>query len=108
MKINHEPVGPVLIVSVDDIDEDVSEGGIVLSTKKISKMHGKTGTVLKMGHGCFKDLMEISGLTECPVKVGDKVLFNRYEGELIPLDKEEKELIRFVRDTKIWGVIKDE
>lgn len=64
------PLFERVLVLPDDV-ELVTETGIVLSVD--ARKRSNTGTVIALGH-------LITEHAKCPVKVGDKILYQRYSG----------------------------
>jgi chaperonin GroES len=82
------PIYDRIVVSRDKA-KDMSEGGIVLP--EVAQDRPLTGTVLAVGEG---RLAENGTIVPMPFKVGQKVLFGKYAGTEITLDKEEFTLIK--------------
>lgn len=109
---NRKPIGPVLIVKVaDDTEaEETFQNSMIVRAeqKKNTRINMGYGTVIAVGTAAFLDLMEAEGLTECPVKVGDVVEFDRYEGKAISMLDDDVVDFRYVRDFKVWGIIEED
>jgi co-chaperonin GroES (HSP10) len=92
-------VGPRVLIKKDPV-QDKSAGGIIISSeqqKKLERLGQAEGTVLQIGHTCFKDSEMIDVQTTKPdgsvvtervgrswCKVGDRVIFQRHAGMRIP------------------------
>lgn len=90
MKIN--PVGDQILVKLVEVEE-ISEGGIVLHTQHQQKREQDgqyMGEVLSFGPSIFMDKYDNIGETPeerakfMGVKIGDTVIFHRYDGEKPP------------------------
>lgn len=97
------PIGHRVLIKVDepDVEEKKSSGGIILETAKAKKDHLEmatdTGVILAIGPTVNKEFLD-------GAKVGDRVIFSRYEG---CAKKYNNQLIRLINDESIWGIIED-
>lgn len=78
-------------------EEAVSAGGIVLPGS--AKERPNQGEVVAVGTGKVLDSGEIRALQ---LKVGDKVVFGQYSGNVIKVDGEE---LIIMREQDVFGVI---
>ena len=106
------PLGHRLLIKPDEVKEEVSEGGIVLTneTIKADEQAVVRGTVLAIGTTCWKDLgnrqivivkdkvTEVISDGDPWCKVGDRVYFQRYSGMRIP-----NELGKYRADVLLLG-----
>lgn len=91
-----KPVGPRIKIKIKAAEQK-SAGGILLATvNKGEDM--EVGEVVELGHMAYQDLSN-----EIPwVKVGDKVLFQKYAGKIDPTDSDS--LYRFLKDVDVIAV----
>lgn len=96
------PVLHRILVKPDPV-EIKTESGIIVQLDKREQKAGIIGTVVKIGHTCFKDYG--STAEELGLHVGSKVYYAKYGGVLITLDGEE---YRLLNDEDIIAVYKEE
>lgn len=83
-------------------DKTYGESRIILASDKDIE-HMDTGDILDMGPLAFRDMMDDEG--NIPVKIGDKVAFNRYEGKLIKDESDVSISYRVMNDIEIWAKV---
>jgi chaperonin GroES len=94
--MNIQPLFDRVLIKRQD-DEEVSAGGIVIPDSAKEKTH--RGEVIARGAGRILDDGKTRNVS---VKVGDRVLFEKYAGTEIKLDGNEHLI---VREDDILGVI---
>ena len=78
-------------------EQEKTKGGIIIpDTAKEKPVEGK---VLAVGNG---KILEDGGVRKLDVKVGDRVLFNKYGGSEVTIDGEE---LLILREEDILGVV---
>jgi co-chaperonin GroES (HSP10) len=98
--ITHPPVKPTafhLLVRTEEV-EKVSTGGIVMMTEKEAgreKLGAALGYVVAIGDRAWKALED----GEPWAKLGDRVIFQRYDGMVLPIEG---------LDDGKWRLLKDE
>lgn len=98
---NVRPIGHRVLVKVDppDTKEKKSDSGIIIHVETRStdrlEMGTDTGVILALGPTVNKEFLD-------GAKIGDRVIFSRYEG---CAKKYGDELIRLINDESIWGII---
>jgi chaperonin GroES len=92
MNTKVQPLGDRVLVK-PIVAEETTKGGIVLPDT-VDKEKKAEGEILAIGEG-----EKIKALN---LKVGDKVIFGKYSGDEIELDKEE---YKFLKDEDILAVI---
>jgi len=92
MKINVQPLGDRVLVQPITVEE-TTKAGIVLPDS-VEKEKKAEGEVIAVGAG---DKIKALGL-----KVGDKVLFGKYSGDEIEIDKEE---LKFLKHDEVLAII---
>lgn len=92
--------GRRVLVKPDPV-EDISEGGIILSIdKRLERTAVMKGTVLEIGHLCWKDFTD-----ETPwCQVGDWVMYSPYAGQIIKVPGTKEEIL-VMNDEDILGTI---
>lgn len=92
--------GRRVLVSPDPIEE-TSQGGIILAQdKKMERAAVMRGTVLEVGHLCWKDFTDETPWCE----VGDWVMYSPYAGQVI-VDPVTKEKVLVMNDEDVIGTI---
>lgn len=107
-----KPVLHRILIKPDDILDDPAfkkarQAGLVFAGGEEYKMEQNrmdTGTVLEVGPSAFRAFMSEAGITECPVKPGDRVSFAKYSGKTI-MQKEERYIV--LNDEDIVAIIGD-
>lgn len=104
-----EPISPkgfYVLVEMDKIEE-VSEGGIILNSKEVSKEQDacKFGTIRAFGPACYKGFPGCEGPEDWGVKVGDRVEYRQYEGMRSSHPKAED--FRYIPDSHIIGSVSE-
>jgi len=111
--VNNPPIRPTLynlLVRVDEVEEKTA-GGIVIpkDTQDSEQMGNAVGTVVAMGPLCFTHRDHRLPNGECPeassIRVGDKVVYQRYEGVVPPIEGLDDGRLRLMRDEAVIGVI---
>lgn len=107
MVILPDPVGHHMLVALPTFDEQ-TKGGIIIPASVNERERAATvvGTVLAMGPSCYKDKARYPEGPWC--KVGDTVLFSRYQGmRFKSKDIESGEMVeyRMLTDDGIVGVV---
>ena len=107
MVILPDPVGHHMLVALPTFAEQTA-GGIIIPGIVNERERAATvvGTVLAMGSSCYKDKMRFPDGAWC--KVGDTVLFSRYQGmRFKSKDIESGEMVeyRMLTDDGIVGVV---
>jgi co-chaperonin GroES (HSP10) len=98
-----KPVGHRVLIQVDppDTTEKKSASGIIVHVETRNKDHLEmatdTGVILAMGSTVNKEFLD-------GAKVGDRVIFSRYEG---CAKKYDDQLIRLINDESVWGIVED-
>lgn len=91
-----------VLIKARDV-ETVTEGGIILALdEKLEKSGQQFGTVIDIGHTCWKGNPDLDDTPWC--KVGDEVLFSKYSGRFV-YDPEDKEEYLVMSDTDIIAVV---
>lgn len=87
-----KPLGDRVLVKPER-SEEVTKSGIVLpdTTEKEKK---EQGTVMAVGEG--------EKIKKLKLKIGDKVLFGKYSGDEVEMDKVE---YKFLKDEDILGIV---
>lgn len=93
-------LGNRVLIRVDEVKEETTQAGIV-----IAKIHPKsqlematcTGKIVQIGSRCDDRYLE-------GMKVGDRVIFSRYEGCAREIDGE---LYRIIYDDCVWGTLEE-
>lgn len=103
-----KPVGDNILVLVDDVvKKQEDEGGLILYSstddKEAEREYAMRGTVVAMGPCCYN--LSWHGDPWC--KVGDKIMFPKYMGE-IHRDLETGKVYRLLKDDKVRGIITKE
>jgi co-chaperonin GroES (HSP10) len=97
------PIGHRVLVKVDppDVAEKKSAGGIITHIETRSRDHLEmgtdTGVIVAMGPTVNETFLN-------GAKVGDRVIFSRYDG---CAKKYDEDLIRLINDESIWGIVED-
>lgn len=78
--MNYEPLNRFAIIKLEEVEKE--RNGIIINTTDSKKM--QEGTIVAISDS---NVLENGKEMPIPVKVGDKVLFNRFSGE----DFEDKE-----------------
>lgn len=94
-----KPIGFSVVVKPDEVEE-VSAGGIILNPNDREKLVIVEGTVLAIAEGAWSDKPEGSYPKE-----GDKVVFAKYAGSEIIIDKTTDEKARLMIDEDIKAII---
>ena len=101
-----------VLVKPDSLDIDpmfaaAKKAGIALpehSGIKLEENRVDSGTVVDIGATAFRAYMSEGGLTEVPVKVGDRISFAKYAGKVI-MDGETKYIV--LNDEDLVAVMGD-
>lgn len=93
MKTNVQPLGDRVLVKPITVEE-TTKAGIVLPDS-VEKEKKAEGEILAIGAG-----EKIKALN---LKVGDKVMFGKYSGDEIEIDKEE---LKFLKFDEVLAIIK--
>ena len=105
MNIPGKPINDQVLIKVTE--EKKTESGIILATHARTDQSKGIGTVIAMSPNAFKFTYDKS----IPVKVGDKVLFERYQGTDFSCGKDEAgtERVRYrlVKDVNIHMIVED-
>lgn len=95
--ISFQPLGERILVKPDEVEESVSGGIIIPTTTKEKPMEG---VVISIGPGKLTQ----DGKTHVPqVNIGDRVLFGKYAGTEIELNKDTYLVISY---DDLLGVVK--
>ncbi len=99
------PCGAILLIKVDGVEKKTA-GGIVLPDKHVEREQkgAGVGTVVAIGPLAWSD-DKANGFDDW-CKVGDKVVFNRYEGIIPPIEGMDDGTYRLINDNTIMAVIK--
>jgi co-chaperonin GroES (HSP10) len=95
----------VLILLDKPVDKTYGESKIIIQVDK-NVEHMDTGTIVDMGPLAFSDMRDDQGNT--PVRIGDKVAFNRYEGKKISDPDNLDTHYRVMNDLEIWAGVTNE
>jgi chaperonin GroES len=87
-KINIQPLGDRLVIQREE-SEQTTAGGIVLPDSAQDKP--ARGTIVSVGPG---RVLDDGSRSELQVKIGERVLFSSYAGEVFKVDDEELLLMR--------------
>jgi chaperonin GroES len=97
-RIKLQPLGDRVVVERDE-SEEVTSGGIVLPDSAQDKP--ARGVVVSVGDGRLLDDGSRSALQ---VKVGDRVIFSSYAGEMFKVDDDE---LLLMREDDILAVVEE-
>lgn len=98
-----EPVGPTVLVKVDEYDEK-TQGGIIIPEKIAEKQafDCEVGEVVMLSKTAYIDLQD--GTRRC--EPGDHVLYTRYAGHDIPIKEGNTTTIyRLVKDADVYAKV---
>ena len=96
-KLEIQPLFNFVVVEKDE-EKGVSDRGIIIPDN--AKEKPSTGVVIACGNGLYNE--ETGKTMPMTVKVGDKVLFGKFAGQVIKLNGEEKTILR---ETDILGIL---
>jgi co-chaperonin GroES (HSP10) len=107
MVVLPDPVGHFMLIALPTMKEKTA-GGIIIPGTVTERERAATvvGTVLAMGSACYKDIKRFPEGAWC--KVGDMVLFSRYQGMRFKSeDVESGEMVeyRMLADDGIVGTV---
>lgn len=98
------PIGDKIIVKPEKKETMKTQSGIFLPENSSASEKPQIGTVVSVGEGRLLDNGDVKPLT---VVVGDKVLFRKFAGTEIQLDKNE-DVILLMTERDILGIIEEE
>jgi chaperonin GroES len=85
-----KPIRGYLVVDPDTAERKTESGIYIADTTKLERP--QTGKVLKVGD----DLKtEYGAVIDSPVKVGDKIIFKKWGGNEVKIDKKDYFFVRF-------------
>ncbi len=99
-----KPIGDKIIVSPEKKETHKTQSGIFLPENSSAADKPQIGIVLSVGEGRLLESGEYSPLT---VKAGDKVLFRKFAGTEIALDKKE-DTILLMTERDVLGIIEED
>lgn len=96
------PCGNYLLVRVEDVKETYGESKIVIAANVVDREQKGAGLgyVVAIGPGAWSDCEEGAWCS-----VGDRVVFQRYEGVVPPIEGLDSGKFRIIPDNKVLGVI---
>lgn len=97
-----KPCGNFLLVRVEDVKETYGDSKIVIAANVVDREQKGAGLgyVIAIGDGAWTDCVEGPWC-----KVGDRVVFQRYEGVVPPIEGLDSGKFRIIPDNKVLGVI---
>lgn len=98
-KMRVKPIGFSVLVKPDDVDE-YSDAGVFLGSNKKEEAVVVEGTVLAVAEGAWSDKPEGSY-----PKVGDRVVFAKYAGAEVTIDREKGTKAKLMVDEEIKAII---
>lgn len=96
-KLEIQPLFNFVVIEKDE-EKGVSDRGIIIPDN--AKEKPSTGVVIACGDGLYNE--ETGKTMPMIVKVGDRVLFGKFAGQVIKLNGEEKTILR---ETDILGIL---
>ena len=96
-KLEIQPLFNFVVVEKDE-EKGVSDRGIIIPDN--AKEKPSRGVVIACGNGLYNE--ETGKTMPMTVKVGDRVLFGKFAGQVIKLNGEEKTILR---ETDILGIL---
>jgi len=93
------PIGEKLLVKPETVETKMTEGGIVLPETLTEKP--QIGEVVATGEGRILENGKMMPLT---VKVGDRIIFRKFAGTEIKIDKKDEPLL-LITERDILGII---
>lgn len=94
-----KPIGFSILVKPDDVEE-ISDGGIYLGDVSKEQTVITEGTLLAIAEGAWSDKPDGSY-----PKVGDKVIFAKYAGSEVTINKDTGEKARLMVDEEVKAVV---
>jgi co-chaperonin GroES (HSP10) len=101
--MNIEPLNATVFIILDEGKEKVTQGGIFIPTDT-DEVHVDVGTIEALGPLAFLD----DEHSKMNIKVGDKVVFDRYSGKEIRDGITGEITHRIMPDIAIWGRVSPE
>jgi co-chaperonin GroES (HSP10) len=99
------PCGYRILIRPDTVEEEITPGGIVLGNKEqdMAQKAQASGTLMAVGPAAWADCKDTEGNQIDWAHPGDRVHFNKYEGEtMVGLDGLE---YRLINDTAVQAVL---
>lgn len=96
------PCGNYLLVRVEDVKETYGDSKIVIAQNVVDREQKGAGLgyVIAIGEGAWSDCEE--GPWCAP---GDRIVFQRYEGVVPPIEGLDSGKFRIIPDNKVLGVV---
>lgn len=96
------PCGNFLLVRVEDVKETYGDSKIVIAQNVVDREQKGAGLgyVIAIGPGAWSDCEEGAWCA-----VGDRVVFQRYEGVVPPIEGLDSGKFRIIPDNKVLGVV---
>lgn len=96
------PCGNFLLVRVEDVKETYGDSKIVIAANVVDREQKGAGLgyVIAIGPGAWSDCEEGAWCD-----VGDRVVFQRYEGVVPPIEGLDSGKFRIIPDNKVLGVV---
>ena len=96
------PCGNFLLVRVEDVKETDGDSKIVIAQNVVDREQKGAGLgyVIAIGPGAWSDCEEGAWCG-----VGDRVVFQRYEGVVPPIEGLDSGKFRIIPDNKVLGVV---
>ena len=97
-----KPCGNFLLVRVEDVKETYGDSKIVIAAQAVDREQKGAGLgyVISIGPGAWSDCEEGPWC-----KAGDKIVFQRYEGVVPPIEGLDSGKFRIIPDNKVLGVV---
>lgn len=93
------PIGEKLLVKPEAVETKTTEGGIIIAETLTEKP--QTGEVVATGEGRILENGKMMPLT---VKVGDRIIYRKFAGTEIKIDKKDEPLL-LITERDILGII---
>ncbi|MHB8483939.1 MAG: hypothetical protein ACYDBV_14675 [Nitrospiria bacterium] len=109
MSLKLTPILNAIVLRLDR-PKETKIGSIVMANRlpgeaEVAFQHVDTGTVVAVGPKAYAEMIEEFG--EAPIKVGDRVIFDRYSGRE-RMDRDDPEVVyRVLPDSKVWALIEE-
>lgn len=96
------PCGNFILIRAEDVRETYGQSGIVIAEKVVDREQKGVGMgyVVALGAGAYSDMEEGPWC-----QPGDRVVFQRYEGVVPPIEGMDTGKLRLISDNKVLGVL---